>query len=255
VFPFEASLIRRHANRHRFACFLSSRLPRLQRISPGRLVPLWVKYSRHELGFLRSSRSSSPRLNSVVTHYCHPLVPLVARSECSFEPTCSLRRPPKRHGRKPSLPWGFVTFRRLQKRAATCIGLASSDFAAPAGFLNLLTRSSTRNLSALFRADNALRFCTTFRGFPLPIAVLLSRKETAPHAVAKRPNDILEDMFAHLTIDSAPGIDALERSVHVESVLPGVQRPCLSWPSPLRGFHSSSLDSMLPSNLLSWALS
>jgi hypothetical protein len=44
---------------------------------------------------------------------------------------------------------GFGALRRSQKRAATCTGLASPGCAAPPGFLNLLTRCSTRNPSGL----------------------------------------------------------------------------------------------------------
>jgi len=46
-------------------------------------------------------------------------------------------------------PVGFGALRRSQKRAATYAELASPGCAAPSGFLNLLTRYSTRNPSGL----------------------------------------------------------------------------------------------------------
>lgn len=56
--------------------------------------------------------------------------------------------PRLRNGWRPS-SMGFGALRRLRKRVATCAGFASPDYAAPLGFLNLLTLSSTRNLSGL----------------------------------------------------------------------------------------------------------
>jgi hypothetical protein len=52
---------------------------------------------------------------------------------------------------------------------------------------------------------------------------------------------------------AAPRVCAIEKSVPADTVLPDEYRPILSWPLPLRGFHPSGLDFMLPRSLLSWA--
>jgi hypothetical protein len=51
-------------------------------------------------------------------------------------------------------------------RAATHVGFTSPNYAAPSGFLNLLTRYSARTPSALFHAES-VRGVSAFRGFPL----------------------------------------------------------------------------------------
>jgi hypothetical protein len=54
-------------------------------------------------------------------------------------------------------------------QAATDIGLTSPDYAAPPGFLNLLTLCSTRAATALFHAES-VHGVPASRGFPLPLA-------------------------------------------------------------------------------------
>jgi hypothetical protein len=56
-----------------------------------------------------------------------------------------------------------------QTKAATCIGVASPNYAASSGFLNLLTLSSALVLSALSHAES-VPGVEALRGFPLPVA-------------------------------------------------------------------------------------
>jgi hypothetical protein len=57
---------------------------------------------------------------------------------------------PANYGNRPRPPsLEFRTLRRFQRRAATYTGVASPSYAAPSGFLNLLTLCSARDLSGL----------------------------------------------------------------------------------------------------------
>jgi hypothetical protein len=81
----------------------------------------------------------------------HTLSPLSCPSSCVQSISgCACLRPPaplqyEYHGRhrRPqyALPWGFAALRRFRTKAATCTGFASPGYAAPSGFLNLLTLS------------------------------------------------------------------------------------------------------------------
>jgi hypothetical protein len=53
-------------------------------------------------------------------------------------------------------PLGLCLYGVFQAMVATCIELASLDYAAPSGFLNLLALSSTDALSVLFHTESAL---------------------------------------------------------------------------------------------------
>jgi hypothetical protein len=86
-----------------------------------------------------------------------------------FEPSaCPVLALEPSFDREPSSPgvWSPTTF---PARAATHAGLASPDYAASSGFLNLLTPCSARAPSALFHAES-VPGVSTFRGFPLPVA-------------------------------------------------------------------------------------
>ena len=108
-------------------------------------------------------------------------------------------------------------------QAATDIGLTSPDFAAPSGFLSLLTRCSTHAVTALFHAAS-VHGVSASRGFPLPLA--------ATTFAARCPSCLWSRRGASDFRGCADG-----RSVHVGSVLPGSLRPILSWLfHPLKGF-------------------
>jgi hypothetical protein len=110
-------------------------------------------------------------------------------------------------------------------RAATCIGLASPDCAAPSGFLNLVTLSSARAATALFRAVSTHGICSSQR-FPPP-----SGRHGSRRACPSGPRPRAE------TRDSSFGDHAPGRSVHAGPVLPETRRPSLSQPStPSKGF-------------------
>jgi hypothetical protein len=104
-------------------------------------------------------------------------------------------------------------------------------------------------LPALFHAGDAHGF-STFRGFPLPIARLASRR-AVPSVPSSRPLPLLPK---HQRPQIAPGSeDSCTRQVR--SPRAGVTRwpwadPLLAF--PLRGLHPMGLGSMLPRNLLSW---
>jgi hypothetical protein len=99
----------------------------------------------------------------------------VASATPRYSSSCAnsrVRRPMavRRQSAKPGGPSvGFGALRRSQKRAATCTGLTSPGCAAPSGFLNLLTRCSTRNPSGLVSCRSR-PWASTFRGFPSPVA-------------------------------------------------------------------------------------
>lgn len=147
------------------------------------------------------------------------------------------RRTPRRrsrtlpgHGKhdshRPSL--GFPPLRRSKTRAATCIGIASPDYVAPSGFLNLLTRSSAHAPSALFHAD-AVPGVPALRGFPLPVAA------TTFAALYPRVRSFVS--LSRRSLSSDPRTRAPGRSVLDGTVLPAsAGRSSLSF-LPLRGFH------------------
>ena len=95
---------------------------------------------------------------------------------CSEASTSSLKKGPSAN--RP--PVGFFSFWRFQTQPATNVEFASLDCAAPSGFLNLLTLYSGHALSALFRAESALRI-SALRGFPLP-GVATAYTATGPSA-------------------------------------------------------------------------
>jgi hypothetical protein len=136
---------------------------------------------------------------------------------------------------------GFFPLRRFQTRAATYTGLTTPGFAAPPGFLNLLTLFSARAPSALFHAESVLGV-VAFRGFPLPGAAtaFTARCPSCPQPrVATR---LWDQGFMHLGDPFTTG-----------RCYPGsVGRSSPSLP-PLRGILPSSLGFAFRQSLLSWA--
>jgi len=95
--------------------------------------------------------------------------------------------------------------------ASAVAGLSAPGYAAPAGFLNLLTPCSTTTRPALFHAGDTLGLFT-FRGFPPPVAARTSRFELPPVPFAR-------DLFLSVAA-RALGISASGGSVVVCAVLP-----------------------------------
>jgi ABC-type transport system involved in cytochrome c biogenesis permease subunit len=112
----------------------------------------------------------------------------------------------------------YFSLRRIQTQAATCIRVASPDYAPPSGFLNLLTVYSACALSALFHAES-IHGIETFRGFPFSVAA------TAFTALCPLGPFQWKCSEKHLRTS---GIVASEKSVLSEAVLPGFHRPILS---------------------------
>jgi len=117
----------------------------------------------------------------------------------------------RRIRQRTTLPWGLFPFDVSNASSDQHRG-SIPDYAAPSGFLILLTLFSAHAAPALFHADSALGF-SAFRGFSLPVA-------TTAFA-ARCPS-------CRSSHDAASGIDASGRFVHEGAVLPGPLRPILS---------------------------
>lgn len=140
----------------------------------------------------RSSRLARlPFENRLRKSSVGPFDPKIIRANGQLPLACSrallLTRKPQNHApkskeprtRKQSKPeygppancpsMGFCPLRRFQTKAATYTEVTSLGFAAPSGFLNLLTLCSALALSALSHAESVLGV-VTLRGFPLPVA-------------------------------------------------------------------------------------
>jgi len=106
---------------------------------------------------LRSPRTPSLTRDTKSQHSEERL--LVSRTGCRA-----------RNGRQRTvLPWGSFPYDVLRRKQRPFAGITSPDYAAPSGFLNLLTRCSALALSALFHAESVLGV-EALRGFPLPVA-------------------------------------------------------------------------------------
>jgi len=138
----------------------------------------------------------------------------------------------------------FFPLRRLQKPGSGhSFGFTSPEYAAPSGFLNLLTLSSTRPRSALFHAESVLGVVTP-RGFPLPVAattliarcpssfgfltwnnLVISSLSTTAEADVEHSRDpetipTVSSLEPLRRTTHRSGILAPGRSVHSEAVLP-----------------------------------
>jgi len=112
----------------------------------------------------------------------------------------------------------FESLRRIQTQAATCVGIASPDYAPSSGFLNLLTVYSACALSALFRAES-VHGIETFRGFSFSVA--------ATAFAALCPSGPFQWKYSEKYLRTS-GIVAPEKFVLSEAVLPGFHRSILS---------------------------
>lgn len=207
-------------------------------------------------------------------------------------------KPPKRPNLAPqraALPWGFLPLRRFQTKAATHTGSTAPGYAAPPGFLNLLTLYSALVLLALFHARSAPGVEAP-RGFPLPVAATAFtarcpsshmrapsrneasaplRRTTRRHRPRERrlsaapkndtstslrtatpPRSEEHDDRTALDFPRSSGIHAPGRSVHGEVVLPNFRRPILSQPLESPSRNSPFKPRLCKmQGLLSWACS
>lgn len=140
--------------------------------------------------------------------------------------------------RRPFL--GLSLYGVFQAMVATYIELASPDYAAPSGFLNLLAPFSTTALSALFHTESTLEVLLS-GGSPFQKPPQLSPRS------APRANERTCRAFMLL------GIVQLKDPFFIKWFYPlFVSRSPLSL-LPLRGFSPSSLDITKKWHLLSWA--
>jgi hypothetical protein len=196
---------------------------------------------------------------------------------------------------RAALPWGFLPLRRFQTKAATYTGSTAPGYAAPPGFLNLLTLYSALVLLALFHARSAPGVEAP-RGFPLPVAATAFtarcpsshmrapsrneasaplRRTTRRHRPRERrlsaapkndtstslrtatpPRSEEHDDRTALDFPRSSGIHAPGRSVHGEVVLPNFRRPILSQPLESPSRNSPFKPRLCKmQGLLSWACS
>jgi hypothetical protein len=66
------------------------------------------------------------------------------------------------------LSWGSAPLQRIRQREATCTGFASPGYAAPSGFLSLLTHHSSRSPDG-FVSHRRRSWGSALQRFPLPI--------------------------------------------------------------------------------------
>ena len=134
---------------------------------------------------------------------------------------------PSRDGSPDCPPWDLAALRRIKTKTATCIGLCQPDYAAPSGFLNLLTRCSALVPSGLVSC-RWRPWASAFSGFPSAVASIASRRSLSPLP-----------LFHHDRGQSGRDFEDLRiRGVRCTApVLPGEQRPIRSWRFPLRGLH------------------
>jgi hypothetical protein len=152
-------------------------------------------------------------------------MPLASRSE--FDVNGCARGHPSCDGSPDRPPGDLAALRRMRTRTATYAGLCRPGYAAPSGFLNLLTRYSTLAPSGLVSC-RWRPWASTFSGFPSAVASIASRRSLSPVPLLRPDRGQVGRDFE----------DLRTRGVRCTApVLPGEQRPIRSWLFPLRGLH------------------
>ena len=146
----------------------------------------------------------------------------VQRTTCADVPGVAASR------RSPDgTPVGFGGPSTLQEESSDSCRASNPDYAAPSGFLNLLTLYSALDPSGLVSC-RWRPWASTFSGFPSAVARLASQ----------RPLSLLPFHSPDRGRLRRGSKDLRTRGVRCAApVLPGEQRPIRSWLSPLRGLH------------------
>jgi hypothetical protein len=191
-----------------------------ERLDEGRAGVKLLRAGLQPASSVRPSSQPCHRANPRTTPLCR--APKNATARRALRLTVRLGSSPQRdHDGSSSRLVGEQPFQGVSPpstsliRAATHIGLTSPDFAAPSGFLNLVTPCSARTSTALFHAE-AVPGVSCLQRFPPP-----ARRHDFRRALPLLPLPAPRRR-------RATGIGALRRSVRVGSVLPGSQRSILS---------------------------